>query len=124
MHANASIAGAGARDFPVIEGPIKDSKCVTGGTPFTNLDHLIDNSMFTPDSPDRCYGARHEQINRQIRIDLSNQIIPSIEDDVPITPNFFLAVKNTDESLIVAEQQACYYGSLGARGIHSLQSYK
>lgn len=38
-------------------------------------------------------------------------------------PNFFLAAKGPDGSAAVARRQACYDGALGARGIHSLQSY-
>jgi hypothetical protein len=38
-------------------------------------------------------------------------------------PNFFLEAKGPDGSLAVAGRQACYDGALGARGIHSLQSF-
>jgi hypothetical protein len=38
-------------------------------------------------------------------------------------PNFFLEAKGPDGSLAVARRQACYDGALGARGIHSLQSF-
>ncbi len=40
-----------------------------------------------------------------------------------MAPNFFVAVKGPDGSAAVAKRQVCYDGALGARGIHSLQSY-
>ncbi|KAI0423833.1 hypothetical protein F5Y09DRAFT_336259 [Xylaria sp. FL1042] len=108
--------------IPIIEGEVGDSKCVSGQIPFTNLDHLTDGSL-VPGNPDRYYGARPEQLNRQVRTELSGHIVPSTQHDLPIAPNFFLAVKGPDGSLAVAERQACYDGALGARGIRSLQTY-
>ncbi|KAH6982406.1 hypothetical protein EDB80DRAFT_592805, partial [Ilyonectria destructans] len=43
--------------------------------------------------------------------------------DLPVAPNFFLEVKGPDGSLSIVSRQACYDGALGARGIHTLQSY-
>lgn len=108
--------------IPIIEGKIEDSRCTSGGIPFTNLDHLTDGTL-VPGNPDRYYGARPEQLNRQVRNKLSGHIIPSTQHDLPIAPNFFLAVKGPDGSAAVAARQACYDGALGARGMHSLQSY-
>jgi hypothetical protein len=108
--------------IPVIEGKIGDAKCRSGGIPFTNLDHLTDGTL-APGNPDLYYGARPEQLNRQVRNKLSGHIIPSTQRDLPIAPNFFLAAKGPDGSLAVAGRQACYDGALGARGLHSLQSY-
>ena len=109
--------------IPIIEGEIKDAKCVSGGIPFTNLDHLTDGTL-VPGNPDLYYGARPEQLNRRVRDELSGQIIPSKQHDLPITPNFVLAAKGPNGSLAVAGRQACYDGALGARGMHSLQSYR
>ncbi|KAF2973210.1 hypothetical protein GQX73_g433 [Xylaria multiplex] len=108
--------------IPIIEGEVRDSKCVSGQIPFTNLDHLTDRPL-VPGNPDRYYGARPEQLNRQVRTELSKQIVPSTQHDLPIAPNFFLAVKGPGGSLEVAERQAFYDGALGARGIRSLQTY-
>lgn len=108
--------------IPIIEGKIEDSRCTSRGIPFTNLDHLTDGTL-VPGNPDRYYGARPEQLNRQVRNKLSGHIIPSTQHDLPIAPNFFLAVKGPDGSAAVAARQACYDGALGARGMHSLQSY-
>jgi hypothetical protein len=108
--------------IPIIEGEIKDAKCISGGIPFTNLDHLTDGTL-VPGNPDRYYGARPEQLDRQVRNELSSHIIPSTQDDLPIAPNFFVAAKGPDGSIAVAGRQASYDGALGARGMHSLQSY-
>lgn len=107
--------------IPIIEGIVKDGKCAAGGIPFTNLDHLTDGTLVSG-NPDRYYGARPEQLHPQIREELSGHTIPSTQKDLPVAPNFFLAVKGPDGSLAVAGRQACYDGSLGARGMSSLQA--
>lgn len=107
---------------PFIEGEITDAKCVSGKIPFTNLDHLTDGTL-APGNPDLYYGARPEQLNRQVRDEFSSQIVPSTQHDLPIVPNFFLAAKGPDGSIAVAGRQASYDGALGAKGIHRLQSY-
>lgn len=109
--------------IPIIEGKIRDPKCRLGGIPFTNLDPLTDGTL-KPGNPDIYYGARPEQLSRKVRDELGGQIIPSTQHDLPMAPNFFLAVKGPDGSLAVAGRQACYDGALGARGMHSLQSYR
>ncbi|MCJ1449359.1 MAG: hypothetical protein MMC23_009879 [Stictis urceolatum] len=108
--------------IPIIEGKIPDSKCRSGGIPFNNLDPLTDGTL-KPGNPDIFYGARPEQLDRKVRQELEGLIVPSTQHDLPIAPNFFLAVKGPDGSLAVAERQACYDGALGARGMHSLKSH-
>jgi len=108
--------------IPIIEGVIRDGRCVAGGIPLTNFDHLTDATI-SPGNPDRFYGARPEQLNRRIRNQLSGRIVPSTQEDLPMAPNFFLAAKGPDGTAVVARRQACYDGALGARGIQSLQSY-
>jgi len=108
--------------IPVIEGNIRDAKCISGGIPFTNLGHLTDGTL-APGNPDRYYGARPEQLDRRVRTDLSGHIVPSTQHDLPIAPNLFLEVKGPDGSAAVAKRQASYDGALGARGIQSLKSY-
>lgn len=108
--------------IPIIEGEPRDPKCVSGSIPFTNLDHLTDGTL-KPGNPDLYYGARPEQIERPIRVKLSNRIQPTTQTDCPFAPNFFLAAKGPNGTGAVAKRQACYDGALGARGMHSLQSY-
>jgi len=107
---------------PIIEGRIEDAKCIAGGIPLNNLDHLTDGTI-VPGNPDIYYGARPEQLDRRVRDTISKHIIPSTQDDLPICPNFFLAAKGPDGSLAVATRQACYDGALGARGMHTLRTY-
>ena len=117
--------------IPFIEGKIKDHKCVSGGVPFNNLDPLprstlanqADKNSLVPGNPDLYYGARPQQLDARIRTELSGHIIPSTQHDLPIAPNFFLAAKGPNGTMAVADSQACYDGALGARGMHSLQSY-
>lgn len=108
---------------PIIEGDVGDRKCSSGQIPFSNLDDLTDGTL-VPGNPDRYYGARPEQLRRDIRADLNGLVVPSTQHDLPIAPNFFLQVKGPDGTPAVATRQACYDGALGARGMHSLQSYK
>jgi hypothetical protein len=108
--------------IPIIEGNIADTKCRSGGIPFNNLDPLTDGTL-KPGNPDVYYSTRPEQLRRKVRDKLPGQIIPSTQHDLPIAPNFFLAVKGPEGSLAVAGRQACYDGTLGARGMQSLHSY-
>ncbi|KAI3318349.1 hypothetical protein HD806DRAFT_526295 [Xylariaceae sp. AK1471] len=108
--------------IPIIEGRIKDGRSVAGQVPLTNLeDPTID--LLVPGNPDRYYGARPEQLDRQVRTQLGKHIVPSTQHDLPIVPNFFLNVKGLNGTLAVAKNQACYNGALGARGMNSLQIY-
>jgi hypothetical protein len=108
--------------IPIIEGKMGDGRCVAGDIPFNNLDHLTDGTI-APGKPDLFYGARPEQLDRRIRLELSSRIIPSTQDDLPMAPNFFLEAKGPDGSAVIARRQACYDGALGARGLYSLQVY-
>jgi len=62
--------------IPIIEGEIRDAKCVARDIPFTNLDHLTDGTL-APSKPDLFYSACLEQLDRRIRDKLSSSIIPS-----------------------------------------------
>ncbi|KAF1970594.1 hypothetical protein BU23DRAFT_473853 [Bimuria novae-zelandiae CBS 107.79] len=108
--------------IPLLEGRIEDAKCRSGGIPFTNLEPLTDGTL-KPGNPDIYYGARPEQLSKEVRTELGSYIIPSTQHDLPMVPNFFLAAKGPDGSLAVAGRQACYDGALGARGMASLESY-
>lgn len=74
--------------IPIIKGEISDPKCVGGGYPFGNLAHLTDGSLAQA-KPDHFYGARPEQLDHQIRNELSDLIIPSTQDGLPMLPNLF-----------------------------------
>ncbi|EED14673.1 hypothetical protein TSTA_041510 [Talaromyces stipitatus ATCC 10500] len=106
----------------VIEGDNEEARCVAGGIPLRKLDHLTDRTL-VPGNPDHYYGACPEQLNRRIRNERDNQIIPTTEDKIPIAPNSFLAVKGPDGLASVVKRQACYDNAFGVRGMHSLQEY-
>jgi len=108
--------------IPFIEGNAGDRKCVAGQIPFTNLGPLTDGTL-VPGNPDLYYGARPEQLKRTARNEMNKMVVPSTQQDLPIVPNFSLAVKGPDGSLSVATRQACYDGALGARAIRSVQSF-
>ncbi|MCJ1433543.1 hypothetical protein MMC27_002906 [Xylographa pallens] len=108
--------------IPIIGGRFKDARCVSGGVPFRNMAPLTDGTL-VPGNPDIYHGARPEQLDQQVRSRLHDHIVPSTQDDLPMLPNFFLAVKGPDGSLAVAERQACYDGALGARAMHALRSF-
>ncbi|KAL2369989.1 hypothetical protein RJ035_007334 [Blastomyces gilchristii] len=109
--------------IPIIEGHIDDVRCMGGDYPFGNFAPLTDGTLANA-KPDHFFGARPEQLNHQIRDELSDFIVPSTQKDHPIAPNFFQEAKGPDGSPAVATRQACYNGAVGARGIYKLQSYK
>lgn len=108
--------------LPIIEGECEDFRCTAGGIPFRNLDHLT-NGTLVPGNPDRYHGARPEQLDPRVREDLDGHVVPSTNTELPILPNFVLALKGPDGSAAVAARQASYDGALGARAMHSLQQY-
>lgn len=107
--------------IPVIHGKQK-KHFFARTTKLGNLDPLMAGSPIASNL-DLYYGARPDQLNRNIRDQLNNHIIPSTMEDKPIAPNFFLEDKGPDGSAAVAQRQACYDGAIGARGMLSLQSY-
>lgn len=108
--------------IPLINGK-GDPRCTGEDYLFANLAHLTDGTLVYA-KPDKFFGARPEELEREVRIELGKYIIPTTQDDLPILPNFFLEAKGPDGSLAVLMRQACYNGAVGARGMHSLQSYQ
>ncbi|OAT06793.1 hypothetical protein BDBG_16697 [Blastomyces gilchristii SLH14081] len=99
--------------IPIIEGHINDVRCMRGDYPFGNFAPLTDGILANA-KPDHFFGARPEQLNCQIRDELSDFIVPSTQKDHLIAPNFFQEAKGPDGSSAVATQQACYNGAVGA----------
>ena len=108
--------------MPFIAGKSKEHKYIEEDIYFTNFAPLIEDNLTTA-RPDVYYGASPQQIRREIRDKLSDQIIPSKQKNLPMLPNFFLEAKGPDGSMAVADRQACYDGTLGARAMLSLRSY-
>ncbi|KAL9118795.1 MAG: hypothetical protein Q9187_004653 [Circinaria calcarea] len=89
---------------------------------FTRLEPIA-NDTTVDAKPDFYDGARPEDIDQPIRDDLRPFIVPTRHRTAPVAPNFFLEAKAPNEGADVAKRQACYDGALGARAMHSLQSY-
>jgi hypothetical protein len=106
----------------VIEGQPREAQSAAGNHPFHNL-NPFPNADLPSAVPGRYYGARSEQLDRQVRQKLRGDIIPTRTGDRPILPNFFLEVKHPDQSASVAQNQAMHDGALGERGMRSLESF-
>ncbi|KAH8659395.1 hypothetical protein BGZ61DRAFT_465310 [Ilyonectria robusta] len=78
--------------MPIIEGDPGDTKYVASDIPLTNLDHLTDGTHVCA-KPDLYYGARPEQLHRQVRRQLRGLVILSMQDDLSVVPNNFVEVK-------------------------------
>ncbi len=74
--------------------------------------------------PDLYDGARSRDVEKKVREDIGDYIIPTGHAKAPVAPNFFLEVKGPSGAADVMRRQACYDGALGARAMHQLQSYK
>ena len=108
--------------LPIIEGNTRDLRYVSGQVKFKNLAHLTDGTL-VPGNPDLYEGARPEQLDRRVRTELNDLIIPTTQKELPFLPNFVLAAKAPSADGTVAFRQASYDGALGARAMHALQSY-
>ncbi|KAK4182009.1 hypothetical protein QBC35DRAFT_220698 [Podospora australis] len=93
-----------------------------GNLPFTNFESLT-GGLTVNTVPDFFDGALPGDVNKSVREDLSQMIIPTKHANVPVAPNFFLEAKAPAGSADVARRQACYDGAYGARAMHALQSY-
>ncbi|KAF3897017.1 hypothetical protein GTR04_0356 [Trichophyton interdigitale] len=89
---------------------------------FNNTEPITDGSLCDT-KPDIVYGAIPESLRLGIREELRDSIVPSTRTDLPILPNFFLEAKGPDGNPAIAMRQACYDGTIGARGMNALQSY-
>lgn len=91
---------------------------------FNNLTPLTDGSIVRA-KPDKYDGARASEINKDVRAELDNFIMPSTTRNAPLLPNFFVETKGpwTWGPGAVGKRQACYDGALGARAMHEMQAY-
>ncbi|PHH58410.1 hypothetical protein CDD82_3077 [Ophiocordyceps australis] len=88
---------------------------------FTNLVPLS-RGLTAHVSPDFCDGAPREQLHSKLGQQLGGHVMPALEPNVPIVPNFFVEVKGPDETDAVAQSQMCYYMAFGARAIQTLRT--
>jgi hypothetical protein len=110
-----------AKVVPIIAGDSDDRYPSQADVPFGHLE-LMDKDLVKP-KPDLYYGAKPEQIDRQVRDELGKYIVPSSDTSLPAVPNYFLEGKSTKGRADVAVRQACYDGAVGARAMHQLQNY-
>lgn len=108
-----------SKAFPVITGSANIPSAEN--LPFGNLKDLTDGSLVKA-RPDFYDGSHPAEIDEPIRKDLGSYIVPSTNTAAPCLPNFFTEGKGPTGSAIVGRRQACYDGTLGARGIHELRS--
>jgi hypothetical protein len=93
-----------------------------GNLPFTNIESMTGGATVKA-VPDFFDGARPGNIDKAVRDDLSQMIIPTKHADVPVAPNFFLEAKAPRGGADVALRQALHDGAIGARAMHALQNY-
>ena len=106
----------------ILEGEVQNPWRVAGKLRFTNLADLTD-VRFTDGNPDYYHGSFPETLNRKVLEKLDKMIIPSKQLEYPMLPNFMLAKKGPGGSLEVAERQISHDGALGARAMHTIQSF-
>ena len=81
------------------------------------------NEGLTAAKPDLYDGERALKIDKSVRTQLDDLIIPCTETSYPVAPNFFMEGKSASGRADVAKLQACHDGAIGARVMHSLQNY-
>lgn len=89
---------------------------------FNNITSITENASVNP-TPDLFDGAHPNTVDKQVRTDLNNIIVPSNTSGCPIAPNFFLEAKSRWGNIKVAQGQAVLDGSYGAYIMHALQNY-
>ncbi|KAH8757624.1 hypothetical protein F5883DRAFT_631949 [Diaporthe sp. PMI_573] len=93
-----------------------------GNLPFTNIKSMTGGATVEA-VPDFFDGAPSGDIDKAVRDDLSQMIIPTKHANVPIVPNLFLEVNAQGGGADVALHQALHGGAIGARAMHALQNY-
>ena len=88
---------------------------------FTNLKPMYDGAP--PGKPDMYDGAEVRDVDGRINRDFSKTVIPTTDAGKPCVPNCFVEIKGPRGITIVVEDQACFDGAVGARGMHELRKY-
>ncbi|KHJ31552.1 hypothetical protein EV44_g3757 [Erysiphe necator] len=112
---------------PTLEGGNGSARLGNSNITFSNLAPLIDGGLdqivLSKATPDLLYGSSFECLDERIRQNLSSQVLPTLDIEKPIAPNFFLELKGPEGHQRVADRQALYYGALGERGQIALRSW-
>ena len=107
--------------LPFIAGKETSHHRSEADLPFNNL-KPFDKDLSDP-KPDVHYGAPPSAIDRRVRSDLGQYIIPTTTTSRPAAPNFFVEGKSAKGRGDVAKNQALHDGAVGARAMHRLQNY-
>ncbi|KAK4181971.1 hypothetical protein QBC35DRAFT_510807, partial [Podospora australis] len=106
--------------IPIIAG---DSNILNErNLPFTNIESMTEGATVKA-VPDFFDGARPGDVDKAVRNDLSQLIIPTKHTGVPVVPNFYLEAKAPKGGADVVLRQALHDGAIGARAMHALQNY-
>ncbi|CAK7568027.1 MAG: hypothetical protein SEPTF4163_006006, partial [Sporothrix epigloea] len=89
---------------------------------FGNIKPLTDGSLVAP-KPDLYDGVNPTTLDKAIREELADVIVPSKSGGNPVVPNFFFEIAGPKSRPMVAELRARYHGAIGARAMNALQSY-
>ncbi|KAB8356589.1 hypothetical protein FH972_024171 [Carpinus fangiana] len=106
--------------LPIITGQSKTASLQN--IPFTNLSNLTDGTLVDL-QPDLYDGERPEAIDKSIREELDQEVVPSKNKSYPVLPNFFIEAKGPRGSTTVSHRQIRYAGATGARVMHKLRLY-
>lgn len=86
------------------------------------MDESVETPALAKGTPNCCYGALFERLDKRIQMELGSQIMLAKQPCDPIAPNFFLELKGPSGYEELAQRQALYYGALGDRGQIALRS--
>ena len=95
----------------------------SGGFAFKNLKPLTDGKSLKPAFPKSYDGCLPRELNKSIREQLGEYIVPTSNVMVPCLPTFFTECAGPTGVVRVGERHILYAGALGARAVHHLRSF-
>lgn len=93
----------------------------SGNIDFNNLEKF--HPSLKTAKPDSSYGSYPEEIDRRVRSDLAQYIVPSTTENRPAPPNYLVEVKGASGRSDVLQRQAMHVGAIGVRSMFQLQNY-
>ena len=134
---NQVIVEEDAREtvIPKIQGATQHTSHIGRSTPFGNIANMLlreakawEEQKKGPINgrtirPDYYYGAHPDQLDLEIRNELSQYIVPSTDGTRPMLPNFFIEAEGPKGSFLEVVNQACIDGAIGVRAMHKLETY-
>lgn len=95
----------------------------SGGFAFKNLKPLTDDNSLKPAFPESYDGCLPKELNRSVREQLGEYIVPTSNVMVPYLPTFFTECAGPAGAVRVGERHILYTGALGARAVHHLRAF-